>query len=701
MFGPTSRVLTRTVLLWLFAAVCAAAPASPDAKQPKVSKAEQALQSTTEFNFVETPLQKAIAFFADRHKVNLQFDNKALEDVGIATNTPVSMCAKGISLRSALRLILRESELTFFVADGLIIITTPEEAETQLSTKLYAVANLVTLDESVPYSPDNVDFDPLIELIEMIVQPDSWDANGGPGSIDGFEKSAALVVSQTYETHREISLTLAALERLHKAHRSATETARLEREAADQATSKAAEKISGADRRLVVRVYRVGTIEHLLPRPAKAGKKKPPKTPAARDYATAQRSVDALAQLIEKTIAADRWDKPHVIHGIPGTLTVRHIWRVHLEITKLLSKMQLLEGHMTLLAEAHPLGSRKATMDSFGLQAESASVAKIRRALDEPTAVDFQETSLKEVARYLSDRHKIEIHFDRRALAEVGIGSDTLVTRRLKGVSLRSTLGLILRDIELISMIHNEVLLITTPEEEEIRLVTRFYPVNDLVAGEGPANDHFIDFDPLVELIEASIEPHTWDVNGGPGVIDASEKAVALVASQTEKVHEKIADLLKKLREVRDRQFKDGAVRKNNKGAATQHDLRAYRLLVKVGEPKKAAPPLPGNVGGNFGTSVERFPFDVLTSLPDAAALDTLTRRLSTMVTDTIEPAGWNADSTRTIHTVAGYLVIRHNPAVHARVKELLSRCDVLRDVPSGSYWRDVLRRGVPVLGGG
>jgi hypothetical protein len=32
-----------------------------------------------------------------------------------------------------------------------------------------------------------IDFDPLIELIEATVAPDSWDANGGPGAIDGFE----------------------------------------------------------------------------------------------------------------------------------------------------------------------------------------------------------------------------------------------------------------------------------------------------------------------------------------------------------------------------------------------------------------------------------------------------------------------------------------------------------------------------------
>jgi hypothetical protein len=63
----------------------------------------------------------------------------------------------------------------------------------------------------------------------------------------------------------------------------------------------------------------------------------------------------------------------------------------------------------------------------------------------------------------------------------VGIGPDVPVTRNLSGVSLRSALRLMLKDLELTYVIRDEVLLITTPEEAIAQLATRVYPVADLV----------------------------------------------------------------------------------------------------------------------------------------------------------------------------------------------------------------------------
>ena len=53
--------------------------------------------------------------------------------MGIGTDTPVTKNLKGITLRSALRLMLRELSLTYIIKDEVLLITTPEEAESQLS----------------------------------------------------------------------------------------------------------------------------------------------------------------------------------------------------------------------------------------------------------------------------------------------------------------------------------------------------------------------------------------------------------------------------------------------------------------------------------------------------------------------------------------------------------------------------------------
>ena len=62
------------------------------------------------------------------------------------------------------------------------------------------------------------------------------------------------------------------------------------------------------------------------------------------------------------------------------------------------------------------------------------------------------------------------------------------------------------------------------------------------------------DFDPLVELITTTVKPQTWDDVGGPGSISHFANNLSLVISQTEEVHQAIADLLEQLRRNQDLQ---------------------------------------------------------------------------------------------------------------------------------------------------
>ena len=60
--------------------------------------------------FIEAPLQEVLDSLKEQHRIEIQIDNKALEDVGIGTDSPVTVDLKGISLRSALNLMLRETQ---------------------------------------------------------------------------------------------------------------------------------------------------------------------------------------------------------------------------------------------------------------------------------------------------------------------------------------------------------------------------------------------------------------------------------------------------------------------------------------------------------------------------------------------------------------------------------------------------------------
>jgi general secretion pathway protein D len=62
------------------------------------------------------------------------------------------------------------------------------------------------------------------------------------------------------------------------------------------------------------------------------------------------------------------------------------------------------------------------------------------------------------------------------------------------------------------------------------------------------------DFDSLIELITSTVAPTTWDEVGGPGSIAPFATNLSLVVSQTQEVHDQIADLLEQLRRLQDLQ---------------------------------------------------------------------------------------------------------------------------------------------------
>ncbi len=62
------------------------------------------------------------------------------------------------------------------------------------------------------------------------------------------------------------------------------------------------------------------------------------------------------------------------------------------------------------------------------------------------------------------------------------------------------------------------------------------------------------DFDSLIDLITSTIATQTWSDVGGPGTIEGFDTNLSLVVSQTQEVHEEIADLLQQLRRLQDLQ---------------------------------------------------------------------------------------------------------------------------------------------------
>ncbi len=130
------------------------------------------------------------------------------------------------------------------------------------------------------------------------------------------------------------------------------------------------------------------------------------------------------------------------------------------------------------------LTERRKKYKSVDLSNTSPVEQRILNALDEKTELDFADTPLKDVMDYIKERHHIEVQFDQNALKNANPPIDpsqTLITRSLKGVTLRSALKLILSEYNLTYVVKDEVLMITSKDEADKVMVTKVYPVGDLV----------------------------------------------------------------------------------------------------------------------------------------------------------------------------------------------------------------------------
>lgn len=206
--------MSRTLLL-LPAAFCVAVVSLGEptrslkaATSPAERRIEQALASPTEMEFIETPLGDVVDYMEDYHRIPIEIDHKALEEVGKGAETAVTASFRGLSLRSSLNLILSELELTYLIENEVLSITTIEVAKNRLTTKVYPVADLITRSDRPDGDP--ADFDTMIELITSTVTPETWEDVGGAGAIRGatLRNVDILVISQTYHGHRRIAALL-------------------------------------------------------------------------------------------------------------------------------------------------------------------------------------------------------------------------------------------------------------------------------------------------------------------------------------------------------------------------------------------------------------------------------------------------------------------------------------------------------------
>lgn len=165
------------------------------------------LVQESEISFADTPLADACEYLATQHKITIHLDGKALDEAGVARDTPITLMltketltGSTITFEEILNLILRPLQLGWRVDGDIVVVSTVDELTQHLSTRHYDLSHLQRLGYGL---------DSLREA--MMLAGSGWEADGsGTGTTTTFGDTIS--VRQTYQDHRRISRVLAALE---------------------------------------------------------------------------------------------------------------------------------------------------------------------------------------------------------------------------------------------------------------------------------------------------------------------------------------------------------------------------------------------------------------------------------------------------------------------------------------------------------
>jgi hypothetical protein len=407
--------------------------------------------------------------------------------------------------------------------------------------------------------------------------------------------------------------------------------------------------------------------------------------PSAATPGSGRFECDDVIEVITSTVAPVTWDVvggPGAIDVFRGRLIVSQTPDVHDQIRDLLTMLR--KGKR--LARKHTAAAPPTVW--LDLCEEDPAVQRIRRELQMPITVDFVEAALEEVAAYLQDVAKINVVIDRRALNDVGIGTDVPITFHARDIRLEHALRHILKGLDLTYVVRDQVLLITTPEVCECMLVTRLYPVADVL---GPASGRDLFGDPLrpatadelIDLITATARPDTWDEVGGPGSIAAFPGEDLLVVSQTDDVHQEVVGILTRVRGSLGQSAAKTppAAEVTEKRAPTR--LVVYFVPASMTGDARAEDGAAGSPSGTAGAGREASN-DALRQMGGGSMAEVTApappvpeQELLTLITDLIEPDSWTTRKDVYARALPGRLVIRHTDAVHRQIERLLERLNV------------------------
>jgi hypothetical protein len=171
----------------------------------------------------------------------------------------------------------------------------------------------------------------------------------------------------------------------------------------------------------------------------------------------------------------------------------------------------------------------RSSASSFRGTTLAGPAIEIDNALRKPVSVDYYEMRLADVLDEIESEHHVTVLIHESA-TEGGVTPEKLITIRIKDVPLHSFLQLILERYHCTLAIHNDALQVVSKDAAALLMENRIYDCRSLLE-RANALDKTATVDRLDDLLVHSVDPRSWQENGGEGQI--SGFAGKLVVSQS------------------------------------------------------------------------------------------------------------------------------------------------------------------------
>lgn len=162
----------------------------------------QKMAEETKIQFINTPLGEVVGYLKQLHHVQITLAPGLEAAADAADDYTITLNLEDIQFDSGLDFLTQSHRMGWYVEGGMVVVTTEQEAERHLTARMYSLKGI---DESS-----------LIETIQEVLEPSSWEANGGTGRISSLARGT-LLVWQNRRGHERVEALVTTLNEQSKA----------------------------------------------------------------------------------------------------------------------------------------------------------------------------------------------------------------------------------------------------------------------------------------------------------------------------------------------------------------------------------------------------------------------------------------------------------------------------------------------------